>query len=630
MISERAAKTPDCEDLCREIVAALEEGKGIRKRMGEVGRINIDRPLPFICIYRQPRETDDNGTRYLVIGEASFLIFAESESSPQDRKDLFRSLAKALADKFGAFLVIEVWAGKDNKWNGGVSTASRTHFRIFSNDEGEFPSTVEELGRALRELPIRPEVETVSQPGFAPPGFEPLLGPRSAQELSCLFIGLEVSPIYRDPVTGEVHHATLFELRRNISKAFQQTFFEFVQVQTAERPTQPQMLGSRSVIDAVWAADSELSSLSDRFNYLMAVTPVNATEAFDEFEENQFQKDPVFHYRLSTIDPEAWKRELYRISLQEIEDPTMLYLLREKRIELDRQITLVEDRGTRNFLFESLQLFPPVEDALLSLADAILQIPPKSSEGGNRLGPVEIAALAEMEIGHYRDQYPNMSAKAEIRRDTPPGLMVSQGDLLIGENSSISDTRINALLQHEIGIHSVTYHNGRAQPLKMLYSGMPGYEQLQEGLAVFAEFLVGGLTLGRLRTLAARVIAVSQMTARRSFTEVFQTLHGDYGFGKHSAFNIAMRVFRGGGLTKDAVYLRGLAEVVEYLQNGGDIETLFVGKMGPEHVSIIKELQWREVLKPVPLVPRFMTFPDTKGRLEQIKNGASILDMVAH
>ncbi len=628
-MSSKPAATKPPEELFDEIILALEEGKGIRKRMGELGRINIDRPLPFICLYRQPAGSDDNGTRALILGEASFLILSDKASTVETGTALVQKLVKTLADKFGAFLIVEVWAGKEDANAFTVSTASPTGFRIFSNDEKDHPSTVDALANALRETPLRPKVDIIGRPGFAPPGLAPLLDPVSLKKLGCLVVGLEVSPIYRDHATGGVHHSTLFELRRYISRAFQQTFFEFVQVQTSERPTKPQMLGSRSVIDAVWMADAELASLSDRFNYLMAVTPVNSSETFDQFEKTGFEKDPVFHYRLLTIDPEAWKRKLYSISLDKIEDPTMLYLLREKRIELDRQITLVEDRGTRNFLFESLQLFPPVEDSLLALADAILQVPLKSSEGVNRLGPVEIAALAEMEIGHYREQYPGMSAKAEIRRDTPPGLMVSQGDLLIGENSSVSDTRIHALLQHEIGIHSVTYHNGRAQPLKMLYSGMPGYEQLQEGLAVFAEFLVGGLTLGRLRTLAARVIAVSQMTARRSFTEVFHTLHDEYGFGKHSAFNVAMRVFRGGGLTKDAVYLRGLAEVVEYLQKGGDIETLFVGKMGPEHVSIIKELQWREVLKPVPLVPRFMTFPETEGRLEQIRNGSSILEMVA-
>ncbi len=137
----------------------------------------------------------------------------------------------------------------------------------------------------------------------------------------------------------------------------------------------PQMLGRRAVVDAVWSADAELSDLSDKFNYLMAVTPVNSIQAYREFKKTGFEKEPVFHYRLLTIDPDDLKRKLYKISFDDIEDPTMAYLLRDKRIEFDRQITLIEDRNTPRFLYESLQLFPPVEDELMDLAEKILSKP---------------------------------------------------------------------------------------------------------------------------------------------------------------------------------------------------------------------------------------------------------------
>ena len=46
-------------------------------------------------------------------------------------------------------------------------------------------------------------------------------------------------------------------------------------------------------------------------------------------------------------------------------------------------------------------------------------------------------------------------------------------------------------------------------------SGLAGHEETQEGLAVLAEYLVGGLTASRLRQLAARVVAV-HADARRA------------------------------------------------------------------------------------------------------------------
>ena len=610
-------------------VKALESDEGVRKRVGETIRLSIDRPLPFLCVYRVPPGRDDKGTAHLVIGEASYLIAPGDKSSAGTVRAVVEKIAKVLADRFGAFMILEVWAADESTPEKIYSTRSRTRFRIFTDrDEDTLPSTVEELAKGLEELRVQRSVAIETGKEIHPPKMAPLLDGEALRRMSCLLIGLEVTPIYRDAATGGIHLSLLADLRRGISNAFQKAFFEFLHVQTPERPTHPQMLGRRVLVEAVWKADAELAELSDTFNYLMAVTPVNATEAFEEFKRSSFQKDPVFHYRLLTIDPELLKRRLYAISFDEIEDSTTAYLLRDKRIELDRQITLLEDRNTPRFLYESLQLFPPVEDELLDLSLEILRLERRTPEPADTLDADAIKDLAERELDHYRDKYPGLAATADVRKDTPPGLMVSSGNLMIGVGTTISELRIKALLQHEVGTHVVTYYNGRAQPFKLLYSGLPGYEQLQEGLAVFTEYLVGGLTLGRLRTLAARVVAVKRLTDGHKFSEVFDELVNTFGFGDRTAFNIAMRAFRGGGLTKDAVYLRGLADVLRYIREGGDIETLFIGKMGFEHIPMIKELEWREVLRPARLTPRYMEMPETAERLKLIKEGASMFDLV--
>src|SRR3546814_20262085 len=84
-------------------------------------------------------------------------------------------------------------------------------------------------------------------------------------------------------------------------------------------------------------------------------------------------------------------------------------------------------------------------------------------------------------------------------RDDIDGILVNRGTLNINKNFQVSEGRAFSLLQHEIGTHIVTYYNGKAQPLKLFYIGVPGYEELQEGLAVFSEYLTDGLTPNRLR-----------------------------------------------------------------------------------------------------------------------------------
>jgi uncharacterized protein (TIGR02421 family) len=206
--------------------------------------------------------------------------------------------------------------------------------------------------------------------------------------------------------------------------------------------------------------------------------------------------------------------------------------------------------------------------------------------------------------------------------------MVSHGNLLIGTRTTVPAARIEALIQHEVGTHILTYLNGKAQPLRQLYVGLPRYEELQEGLAVLSEYLAGGLTRPRLRLLAARVVAARHLVEGASFVDVFRELNTLYGFERRTAFTITMRTFRCGGLTKDAVYLRGLVALLKYLKDGGVLDQLFVGKISLDHIAIIKELQWRKVLHPSPLRPRYLEDSKTAAKMDNLRNGLSLLNLV--
>ncbi len=220
-----------------------------------------------------------------------------------------------------------------------------------------------------------------------------------------------------------------------------------------------------------------------------------------------------------------------------------------------------------------------------------------------------------------------MRGSVEVRQDFV-GLLVSRGNLLVGARTKVPRSRVEALVAHEVGTHIVTYVNGRAQPFRQLSVGLPGYDELQEGMAVLSEYLVGGFSRPRLRLLAARVLAVHHMVEGADFVEVFRALDRAHDFAQRTAFNVTTRVFRGGGLTKDLVYLRGLAGVLAYLQGGGALEPLLVGKLGPDHVPIIEELQWRKVLVPPPLRPRYLDDPAAIKRLDDVRSGLSVLDLV--
>jgi uncharacterized protein (TIGR02421 family) len=265
------------------------------------------------------------------------------------------------------------------------------------------------------------------------------------------------------------------------------------------------------------------------------------------------------------------------------------------------------------------------------LAEDILQHIPAHlpDDHKNDFLPVEqFAEIALDEIEFYRIQNSHFSARVEVRDDIT-GILVSKGNFLIGRDAKVPRLRVAATMAHEIGTHALTYHNGQQQPLREFYTGMAGYEPLQEGLAVLAEYLVGGLSRPRLRLLAGRVIAVQSIYQGADFIETFRTLHDQYGFSQTTAFNIAMRVYRGGGYTKDAVYLRGLMNLLSYLAQDGDLEMLFLGKVSHEQLALVEELQWRKVLTPAVLRPRYLDKPETQQKLAQLRKGISVLDLIS-
>ena len=105
--------------------------------------------------------------------------------------------------------------------------------------------------------------------------------------------------------------------------------------------------------------------------------------------------------------------------------------------------------------------------------------------------PREIAEAARALIERYRAIDPAFDAEVEVRDDVA-GLLVSGGKLLIGSDSLMPARRLDALLAHEVGVHLLTYFNGAHQGLAIFRTGLAGYEGVQEGLGVFAEWASAG------------------------------------------------------------------------------------------------------------------------------------------
>ena len=372
--------------------------------------------------------------------------------------------------------------------------------------------------------------------------------------------------------------------------------------------------------------DARLTEIERSVDLLLNVTPVNAAEAWTDFERSDFGTAPTLRLRPLEFEPDLVRRDLYNLQIEDITDPALHSLYRTKRDEIARMITALEDRDTSRFVYGSLQLYGGVTAPLARVAEELLEaIPPQAPSTQSVTAGVFAEAVQE-EFDRYRAVCPDFPTSFEVREDVSE-LMVSFGRLLIPETAAIRSDRVQPLLHHEIGTHVVTYQNGARQPLKLLTIGLPGYDETQEGLALLAEYLTGGLDPRRLRVLAGRVVAVEKLLDGAEFLDIFESLRTDHRIPTRTAWSIAIRVVVGGGNVKDAIYLRGISRILELLAEGGSLDPLFVGKLALDHIPLIQELLEREVLKPPWVRPRWLDVPGAQERLDRLRAGASIMDL---
>jgi len=622
------------DSLIKKIQKRLSDGKQVRRILPQKGRLHIDRMLPFLIVYRRPLQNREKGTSHLARSESSYLIGSTSLKMKPSLNKLTQTIAGTLSKDTGAFLLIEIWSAPMNTFGQENEHATKTQgFRIFTQPSHSPKKTIETFRKALKTVSIHrclPEVEVVYQNRTCPPELTPLIPNKIIKAMNWFVVGLEINPVYCNHSTGEFYPLILRSFHRKLSLAIKRAIFEFLRSETTLRPKHYLSLGKRRFVKAVWEVDRQLANVSNLFDFLLQVSPTNTESAWVRFKRSRFQTEPVFEYRPLPIDPSLVKSQLYKIHIERIEDPAIADIFYEKRLELDRKLNMLMDQGTINFLYGSLQLYGTVSQEQINFAKDILsKLRPQSRDESTKyfLNASQFAELARKEIDYYIQKYPDFRSNVYVCSDVT-GLIVSRGNLLIGKNIKIPASRTEALIQHEIGTHVLTHNNGRLQPFKQLYTGLNNYDEIQEGLAIIAEYLAGGLTRPRLRLFAGQVLATDCLIKGASFIETFRELDTRYGFNQYTAFSTTVRAYRSGGLTKDSVYLRSLINILEYIKNESDFNILFIGKISFSHIPLMKELILRQVLKRPPILPRYLENQNCIERLEGLKKGKTVLDLV--
>ena len=380
-ILERSALTgtatarpkPRTPDGSGEILDCLEQGASVRRDLPGGGRVHIDRPLPFLCLHATG-DGDQLAALDVATANASYLVAPDLAAAAP----LLDALGRAMLRKFGAFMVIEV--------------AELDEDRLLSPDSPFLPAfeTIVTLqdrpavrvrrrrlcrgdGEGAGEVPLSPGRAQGRRGGGAPGRPSSIPGSPGSRSPSPRSTGSR-RPDGSIPTSGAGWW-------RRSSTPCSAPARRFSPGRGRGRRPRHRALGRRVFVEAVERVDRRIDQIARSFDFLLAITPINAEAARQEFRSSRFAAAPRLLYRPLTVEVDVEKRRLFSIPFDNLEDPLLYDLYRQKQQELDLMLTMIAARETVQFREASRVLYGSVEPALLDAAKRILAARPRAAAG---------------------------------------------------------------------------------------------------------------------------------------------------------------------------------------------------------------------------------------------------------
>ena len=351
------------------------------------------------------------------------------------------------------------------------------------------------------------------------------------------------------------------------------------------------MVGQNVETAALFKIDKYIDNLVKKIELLSYVNPVNIEEEKEKFFSSKYLSDPTFVYPSRDFDKFKLHKEFFTQPIDLIKDIGLRNLYEEIIYFYSGLIQCIETIGEgKKFYYNSLHSFGTPTELDVENAKFILHFE-EEKDDEEIFKPKYSCNDAEAIFREFSEQYDfTYQIKTSSKMGAIAMVLNNIKALVINENHVFSENEMAVLNNHEIGVHMVTTMNGLLHPLKIFSHGFPNNVETQEGLAVFSEYMSGNLTVKRLKELAYRVIAVDSLAKGYSFSKTFNLLHNTYSLNRETAYYITTRAHRGGGFTKDYLYLTGLKKVYDYYHAQKDMSLLLTGKVSLEYVKHIESL----------------------------------------
>lgn len=350
--------------------------------------------------------------------------------------------------------------------------------------------------------------------------------------------------------------------------------------------------------------DDELINIDNKIKLLYHLRPLNLDEEEYKFFQNT-SYNPQFQYPILKFDPLELIDRLNRITL---DDSPLGKIFDQKKQEIFNKIALLEGIDEDSLSEMSVLLFGRPSEEEIKYCRDLVRSSQKMTESKDHADFNTKAAKLEFE-NTFR-KYGLKKWKVKIKENLVSACVAGKNNcLFLREGSTFSKERIKSLIVHEIETHILTAENGKIQPYEIFNRGLSDYLETQEGLAMYNVEKQCNAPFMENFKAHAHVLAIDIGLCGGSFSDIYNQLFA-LGIPGKNAFRSAVKAKRGymdtkktGAFSKDYIYYKGYFQIRDFVNTGGNLQDLYIGKMNLKDLSTVKQISG---IKPPKLLPEWL------------------------
>ncbi len=342
--------------------------------------------------------------------------------------------------------------------------------------------------------------------------------------------------------------------------------------------------------------DFQIHQISKKLKILSKLTPKNLESEIKKFKENT-NYNPQFEYEDFS---DFLFENIKKLRNIKVEGDVLGQIFFKKIKYLEKNLKMIACIGTEQYSEASLDIYRAPTIKELELAEKHKKNSKQYDQSTNLS-----ANEAKKIFLKFAESSKLKNIEVQIKNDMISDVSVNKkGTIFLNKNAKFNEQRIEKLIAHEIETHIYTAINGKDQPYQIFQDGLANYLYTQEGLAVYNQEKQLGF---KEPCHGANTLINNNLVYQNSFANGYKALKKQ-GLSDNEALKACLKTKRGlndtsqkGGSFKPSVYFIGVQMITKFLNEKGDYNNLYIGKINIEDIKLIKQVK---SLNPAKLLPR--------------------------